>query len=131
MNECMNVCIGHQQLLCRHVLRFFIAQLVATSSSEAVDPTIATALKKTAQTIYKVRADEVQLSAAVTTAAASNSSSSSSASSTKEMMITGGKRAGALMVRTSSKESVSAATEEDAEVDITLSGCVELLIEQV
>ena len=125
---------GHQQLLCRHVLRLFVAQLVATSPSEAVDPSIATALKKTAQTIYKVRADEVQLSAAMTTAFASNSSSSSSSASSittsKESMIAG-KRAGALMVRTSSMESVSAAAEEDADVDITLSGCVELLIEQV
>ena len=106
---------------------------MATAPSEAVDPSIATALKKTAQTIYKVRADEVQLSAAMTTASASNSSSSSSASSittSKESMIAG-KRAGALMVRTSSMERVSAAAEEDADVDITLSGCVELLIEQV
>ena len=120
---------GHQQLLCRHVLRFFVAQLAATSSSEAVDATIATALKKTAQTIYKVRADELQLSTALTSASGSGSASSS-ASTTKEAMIAG-KRTGALMVRTTSTESVSIAAEEDAEVDITLSGCVELLIEQV
>ena len=110
----MRTRIANQQLLCRHTLRFFLSHLVATPASVPVDATIATALKKTAQAIYKLRSDEVQ----ITSSWATNLSNKTSQSNSKK----------SLSISTSLETPLS---EEDNGMDIMLSGCVELLIEQL